>query len=883
MKTSLRKLTSVLLSLLMLFSVITVAGINVSAASTVYLDVSGASTGEEDYWAWIWDTGAEGSFTQMTLDGEGYYEVSMEPGQNVVFVRMPDGTPGDWDAKWNQSEDTAFDGTNNLCTLTWATEWGADMGVSWSVKSGDVPTTPTFPTIPTIETTAPTTVPTEPTEPDEDQYLYVSAKSNLNTTGVKVKSLGDKVTVTYTLSGTALDDCHGELTYDSTKLSLNSTYNTQGSMFPVATDAVYNLNAGNGKVLFNFSGINNKYDFTTGKTLVSLVFDKVGNSVGTASVYLNITDMDSKDTTFVEAGNIKTTAGISLNPSVSSEEPTQPSESEIATGDANVNVKASSNLSSNVTAVEIDKTTAKVIFDLTCPGKVAFGDVTVTYDTSKLALESKYNNTASMFGTVAEGVTYNLNAGTGKMKFNFTGVDAVNKTGLYDFSKGAQLVTLVFTLRANSTGDANIMLNVTDLGTFDTDYVENGTVKDKSATVNATINDEKATTSATEETEVTIATGTSSETSDTQETTPTGTDETNPTNTGETNTTEPTETTGSTTPVGEFDYCLVGSPELFGANWTADPANGMSKGMDNRYYFAIENAPIGTFNFKVVDKNGGWHPDGMGNDGSVTVTESGTKIIFVYDESKGYAIASTNGEFPVYTEPTTPTKPPETTKPTESTKPTQATQPTTKPQSVNDADKTISKTDTDNGDPKGSTFAPITLKATSSSKKAVKLSWAKVKGAKGYYIYGAKCGNSLKKIKTVSSGTTKFTVKKLKKGTYYKYLVMAYKTQNGKKVTASMSKVVHVTTTGKAYGNPSKVIYKKTSVSVKRNQSMTLKPTVKVTKKIKKHVALRFESTNTKVVTVNSKGKITGKSKGSATIYMYAQNGVYDKVKVTVK
>ena len=340
------------------------------------------------------------------------------------------------------------------------------------------------------------------------------------------------------------------------------------------------------------------------------------------------------------------------------------------------------------------------------------------------------------------------------MKFNFTGVDAVNKTGLYDFSKGAQLVTLVFTLRANSTGDANVMLNVTDLGTFDKDYVENGTVKDNSATVNATINDEEATTSATEETEVTIATG------DTGSTTPTSSETTG------TETTEPTDTQ------------------------TTNP------------------------------------------------TES--------------------------SENTIPTQTTETTKPTEPTKPTQ---PTTKPQSVNDADKTISKTDTDNGDPKGSTFAPITLKATSSSKKAVKLSWAKVKGAKGYYIYGAKCGNSLKKIKTVSSGTTKLTVKKLKKGTYYKYLVMAYKTQSGKKVTASMSKVVHVTTTGKAYGNPSKVIYKKTSVSVKRGQSMTLKPTVKVTKKIKKHVALRFESTNTKVVTVNSKGKITGKSKGSATIY----------------
>ncbi|MGN1138039.1 MAG: Ig-like domain-containing protein, partial [Ruminococcus sp.] len=503
----------------------------------------------------------------------------------------------------------------------------------------------------------------------------------------------------------------------------------------------------------------------------------------TASVYLNITDMDSKETTFVENGSIKTTAGIALSPSVSSEEPTKPTETEVPTGNANVNVKASSNLSTDVAAVEIDKATAKVIFDLTCPGKVAFGDVTVTYDSSKLALESKYNNSASMFTTISDGVVYKLDVAAGTMKFNFTGADSENKTGKYDFSKGAQLVTLVFTIRANSVGDAEINLNVNDLGAFDTDYVEDGTVKDSSATVNATVNDEEATTSATEDTEVTIATGT------TGSTYPTESSETNPTESSETTPTESSETL-PTTP-----------------------------------------------------------------------TESSETL------------------------PTTPTESSETqpTTPTETTKPTEATQPTTKPQSVSDADKTITKTNTDNSDPKGSTFAPITLKATSSSKSAVKLSWTKVKGAKGYYIYGAKCGNSLKKIKTVSSKATKFTVKKLKKGTYYKYLVLAYKTQSGKKVTASMSKVVHVTTTGKAYGNPSKVVYKKTSLSIKRGQSKKLKPTVKVTKKIKKHVGTRFESTNTKIVTVNSKGKITAKSKGTATVYMYAQNGVYDKVKVTVK
>jgi uncharacterized protein YjdB len=34
---------------------------------------------------------------------------------------------------------------------------------------------------------------------------------------------------------------------------------------------------------------------------------------------------------------------------------------------------------------------------------------------------------------------------------------------------------------------------------------------------------------------------------------------------------------------------------------------------------------------------------------------------------------------------------------------------------------------------------------------------------------------------------------------------------------------------------------------------------------------------------VNAKGKITGKKKGTATIYVYAQNGLYKTVKVTVK
>ena len=54
-------------------------------------------------------------------------------------------------------------------------------------------------------------------------------------------------------------------------------------------------------------------------------------------------------------------------------------------------------------------------------------------------------------------------------------------------------------------------------------------------------------------------------------------------------------------------------------------------------------------------------------------------------------------------------------------------------------------------------------------------------------------------------------------------------------------------------------------------------------KKVKTHVKLRYESTNTKIATVSSKGVITAKGKGVCYIYVYAQNGVYKQVKVTVK
>ena len=54
-------------------------------------------------------------------------------------------------------------------------------------------------------------------------------------------------------------------------------------------------------------------------------------------------------------------------------------------------------------------------------------------------------------------------------------------------------------------------------------------------------------------------------------------------------------------------------------------------------------------------------------------------------------------------------------------------------------------------------------------------------------------------------------------------------------------------------------------------------------KAIQKHVAVRFESSDKSVVTVNKKGKITAKKAGTAIVYAYMQDGTYAKIKVTVK
>lgn len=190
------------------------------------------------------------------------------------------------------------------------------------------------------------------------------------------------------------------------------------------------------------------------------------------------------------------------------------------------------------------------------------------------------------------------------------------------------------------------------------------------------------------------------------------------------------------------------------------------------------------------------------------------------------------------------------------------------------------------GDYKGSKFGLLRAQTTKLKKNSVTVKWNKVKNADGYIVYGAKCGakSKYKVLKVVSGKTTSYTHKKLKKGTYYKYNIVAFKYVNGVKVTLAASKKIHATTLGGKYGVAKAVKLNKSKVKIKKGKTFKIKASeIKKDKKIKRHRAICYESSNTKIATVNSKGKIKAKKKGKCTIYVYAQNGVYKTVKVTVK
>lgn len=187
------------------------------------------------------------------------------------------------------------------------------------------------------------------------------------------------------------------------------------------------------------------------------------------------------------------------------------------------------------------------------------------------------------------------------------------------------------------------------------------------------------------------------------------------------------------------------------------------------------------------------------------------------------------------------------------------------------------------------TSKKIKIKGKAKKHKII-LGWKSVKGANGYYVYAAKCNTKkctgkMKKIATLNNGLSKkYVYKKLKKGTYYKLKIKAFKKYGNKPIVIAESPDIHIATKGAKFGNPTKLKLKKKSVKIRVGKKFKIKAKIKSKKKVYYHIAkLRFESQNTSVAKVSKKGKVKGLKKGKTVIYVFTQNCLYKKFKIKVK
>lgn len=264
----------------------------------------------------------------------------------------------------------------------------------------------------------------------------------------------------------------------------------------------------------------------------------------------------------------------------------------------------------------------------------------------------------------------------------------------------------------------------------------------------------------------------------------------------------------------------------------------------------LENKATGEKTQAVTDENGS---------AVIKAEKAGAYRLYVSNAPYTYyAVAMKDIEVKAAEVPATPTEAPKPTV-TPAPNPTEAPQPTKAP----------------------AKRGQVLVARAKAAKTSVALSWTKVNGAENYKIYGAKNNGKVKLLKTVSGTTRSWTQKKLKKGTTYKYYVAAFDSYG--RITKSA--VIYTNTTGGKKADIKKVTVNKKAFTLKKGKKATIKAKAIASKgTFKKYTSnIRYVSTNTSVATVSKKGVIKAKAKGKCYVYCYAQNGLYKKVKVTVK
>lgn len=182
---------------------------------------------------------------------------------------------------------------------------------------------------------------------------------------------------------------------------------------------------------------------------------------------------------------------------------------------------------------------------------------------------------------------------------------------------------------------------------------------------------------------------------------------------------------------------------------------------------------------------------------------------------------------------------------------------------------------------------PLLLAKGIGGDKKISLSWLKYKGATGYEVYWSYCNGKKVYKKVTSTKKLKATHKKLSYKKSYKYFVIAYKMVGDKKVYIAKSPQIHVAMSKDKRTNAKKVTVKKAKVTLKPGKTSTIKASMtreNNKKKLLQHAKkFRYYTDDYRVATVSNKGKIKAVAAGKCNIYVIANNGVYKKIKVTVK
>ncbi len=171
----------------------------------------------------------------------------------------------------------------------------------------------------------------------------------------------------------------------------------------------------------------------------------------------------------------------------------------------------------------------------------------------------------------------------------------------------------------------------------------------------------------------------------------------------------------------------------------------------------------------------------------------------------------------------------------------------------------------------------------------VRLTWRKWNGCSGYEVYWSYCDGkqNYKRLKEVQSTQKRIsTHKKLKKDRAYKYYVASYQIKDGRKNYLAKSPIIHVAMNKEKRTNVKSIKLNKKNVVLRTKKTFQIKAVVKKENRKKKLLAheaeFRYYTDNREIVSLSKRGRIRAKKKGSCTVFVIANNGVSNKVKVIV-